>query len=98
MVAGVVFEATREYLARFDAREGTAREWYRRVRVRTVEGETAWMYEAACCLTDAQGIRGQWWPVEPDERGVASWDNHRPYWRTRNSVAAQAPDCTEWTG
>jgi gamma-glutamylcyclotransferase (GGCT)/AIG2-like uncharacterized protein YtfP len=83
MVAGVVFEVTAEDLALFDAREGASGNWYRRVKVGTVEGELAWMYEAARCLTDAHGPRSDWRRVLPDEHGVASWDHERPYWRGR---------------
>ncbi len=86
MVAGVVFEVTAQDLALFDAREGAAGNWYRRVKVRTVEGETVWMYEAARCLTDGRGSRGHWRRVPPDGHGVVSWDHQRPYWPVRKGA------------
>ncbi len=72
MVAGIVFEVTAQDLALFDAREGAAGNWYRRVKVRAVEGEVAWMYEAARCLTDARGPCGHWRPVALNKHGVTS--------------------------
>ena len=73
MIAGLVFEVTSEDLASFDAREGTAHNWYRRVPTHTVEGETVWMYEADRCLTDGTGPGRQWRRVKPDGCNVAEW-------------------------
>jgi len=73
MIAGLVFEVTAEDLASFDAREGVAHNWYRRVRTHTVGGETVWVYEADRCLTDDAGVHRQWRLVKPDRCNVAEW-------------------------
>lgn len=73
MIAGLIFEVIPEDLASFDDREGTAENWYRRVRTRTLEGETVWMYEADRCLADDIGVRRQWRLVKPDRCNVAEW-------------------------
>lgn len=69
-VAGIVFAVTDEDLLELDAREGTGADWYRRVVVRTQEGQVAWVYEAERCLYQAGGMRAQWQPVGPNARGV----------------------------
>lgn len=89
-LAGIVFEVTDDDLLELDAREGIAADWYRRVIVRTLEGQVAWVYEAERCLYQAGGMRAQWQPVAANGRGVVVWDSRRPYWRTAGEVEGEA--------
>jgi len=73
VVAGLVFEATPDDLARLDQYEGVEHEWYRRIRVTTVEGEEVWVYEGAGCLGDGNAVRAGWAHVPSGELGVAKW-------------------------
>jgi gamma-glutamylcyclotransferase (GGCT)/AIG2-like uncharacterized protein YtfP len=73
VVAGLVFEATPDDLARLDQYEGVEHGWCRRVRVVTVEGEEVWVYEGAGCLGDGSTVRAGWAHVPAGESGVAKW-------------------------
>jgi len=58
-------------LEQLDAYEGVGHGWYRRVTVRTVEGDEVWMYEGAGCLGSCSG--DHWRLVAPGDDGTARW-------------------------
>lgn len=77
LIPGLVFEVTLSDLAEFDRREGVAHVWYRRGRVKTVEGQEVWVYEAARCLSCQDARDPRWQPMLPGTSGVADWGRDR---------------------
>lgn len=78
-IEGVVFEVTAGQMQKLDIRKGVASDWYRRVKVPTVEGELVWMYEGRRCLTEPYTCGTQRRrQLQLCQDGVLSWDESRP--------------------
>ncbi len=77
-VAGLVFAVSPEELRQFDAYEGVAHAWYRRVKACSTDGEVVWVYVGGRCLADANKPGSPWKPLQPGAEGVVSWDRVLP--------------------
>ena len=73
LIAVLVLNVTEIDLSEFDRREGVAYGWYRRLRVKTVEGEKVWVYEGVGCLAGREHCPEEWPQMVPGRRGSAEW-------------------------